>query len=477
MSIRGITAGSNVTSAAASDVTFLPSGTGAVSRTVQAALRSTTRASDYSTAGYFNTATAALTEDIGVYSVRSIQSTLAPAQYSGITGSLGLGPIYTTTTRTGGYGQYGNWLSAYLVTDSVTSGEFDCGITSWVTNQNFGGGSNFGMWAGANTPSGGLGQTYTSGATIGMEVNAGNRWADFGLQTDIGGTRYTIGEQIVPDVLPALDGIDSKAVTITIASPGVVSLTAHGFSTGQAIVFGGAGTMPTGITAGTVYYVITAGLTADAFQFSATYAGSAVNTTGSFVAPIYVLPSYPGSFGTVWAASVHGHKWWVGTLVRSNSIMKGGHAHYASGGSAATNEPLSYQTVVGNWGKGIDLSSATISSTNALKLAAGHSITIGGATISGGSTGAFAVSTATTNTGTLYSNNYGTVNLQWDYSGAAARLGFFGVTPALRPASYGTPTNVSKTASLAGTSASLSEVGGTLAALIADLKTLGILAA
>lgn len=40
---------------------------------------------------------------------------------------------------------------------------------------------------------------------------------------------------------------------------------------------------------------------------------------------------------------------------------------------------------------------------------------------------------------------------------------------------YGTPTNVSKTSSLPGTSATLSQVGGTLAALIADLTTQGII--
>ena len=39
--------------------------------------------------------------------------------------------------------------------------------------------------------------------------------------------------------------------------------------------------MPTGVVAGTTYYVIATGLTVDAFQFSATLAGAAVNTTGT----------------------------------------------------------------------------------------------------------------------------------------------------------------------------------------------------
>ena len=74
---------------------------------------------------------------------------------------------------------------------------------------------------------------------------------------------------------------NQKTSTITIASPAVVSSTAHGFVDGDAIQFSTTGALPTGITAGTIYYVISTGLTADAFQFSATSGGSAVNTSGS----------------------------------------------------------------------------------------------------------------------------------------------------------------------------------------------------
>ena len=69
--------------------------------------------------------------------------------------------------------------------------------------------------------------------------------------------------------------------TMTIASPGVVSKTAHGLVLDDKIYFTTTGALPTGVTANTIYYVISAGLTADAFQFSATKGGSAVNTSGS----------------------------------------------------------------------------------------------------------------------------------------------------------------------------------------------------
>ncbi len=69
--------------------------------------------------------------------------------------------------------------------------------------------------------------------------------------------------------------------TITIASPAVVTETAHGLIAGDSIKFSTTGALPTGVTAGVTYYVIGTGLTANTFQFSATFGGPAVNTSGS----------------------------------------------------------------------------------------------------------------------------------------------------------------------------------------------------
>jgi hypothetical protein len=71
------------------------------------------------------------------------------------------------------------------------------------------------------------------------------------------------------------------AVTISNASPAVVSYTAHGMAAGRPIKFSTTGALPTGVTAGTTYFVIAAGLTANSFQFSATSGGSAVNTSSA----------------------------------------------------------------------------------------------------------------------------------------------------------------------------------------------------
>lgn len=69
--------------------------------------------------------------------------------------------------------------------------------------------------------------------------------------------------------------------TVTIATPGVFTKTAHGFIAGDALVFSTTGALPSGLTAGATYYVIATGLTANTFRVSTALGGSAVNTTGT----------------------------------------------------------------------------------------------------------------------------------------------------------------------------------------------------
>jgi microcystin-dependent protein len=69
--------------------------------------------------------------------------------------------------------------------------------------------------------------------------------------------------------------------TVTIASPAVFTLTGHGLGAGDAVYFTTTSALPTGLSANTIYCVISAGLTTNAFEVSATRGGSAINTTGS----------------------------------------------------------------------------------------------------------------------------------------------------------------------------------------------------
>lgn len=79
------------------------------------------------------------------------------------------------------------------------------------------------------------------------------------------------------------DGVDEIGVvaTVTIATPGVVTFTAHGLVANDTVQFTTTGALPTGLAINTTYYVIATGLTANTFQISATLGGSAINTTGT----------------------------------------------------------------------------------------------------------------------------------------------------------------------------------------------------
>ncbi len=84
-----------------------------------------------------------------------------------------------------------------------------------------------------------------------------------------------------PQTAPVVKG-PAATVTMTIASPGVISWAGHHFAAGATVVFTTTGALPTGLTAGTTYYVIAAGLTDGvSFQVSATSGGAAINTSGT----------------------------------------------------------------------------------------------------------------------------------------------------------------------------------------------------
>lgn len=68
-------------------------------------------------------------------------------------------------------------------------------------------------------------------------------------------------------------------ITVTIASPGVVTWTAHGQANGQAVAFSTTGALPTGITAGVGYYVVNKAT--NTFEISLTPGGAPINTSGS----------------------------------------------------------------------------------------------------------------------------------------------------------------------------------------------------
>jgi hypothetical protein len=129
----------------------------------------------------------------------------------------------------------------------------------------------------------------TAGPTITLHTGeptwAASRFLTTGTRSFLdNGIEYTYTGGENSDTLTgvqAVVGTSLGTATITIANPAVVTRVAHGLVAGDQIVFSTTGALPTGLTAGTRYFVLAAGLTADTFELSATSGGSAIVTTGS----------------------------------------------------------------------------------------------------------------------------------------------------------------------------------------------------
>lgn len=91
--------------------------------------------------------------------------------------------------------------------------------------------------------------------------------------------------------------VASTVVTITIAAPGVVAWAVHGLPAGTAVVLTTTGTLPTGLVAGTTYYIASgATLLAGSFALSSTLANAlagTVITTTSTQSGVHTATSAP----------------------------------------------------------------------------------------------------------------------------------------------------------------------------------------
>lgn len=91
----------------------------------------------------------------------------------------------------------------------------------------------------------------------------------------VAGTTYALGDRVIL-VSPA------STVTMTIASPVVVSWTAHGLPSNTPVVFTTTGLLPTGLSTNVVYYVVLSTVPeVNTFKVSATPGGTPLNTSGT----------------------------------------------------------------------------------------------------------------------------------------------------------------------------------------------------
>jgi hypothetical protein len=107
--------------------------------------------------------------------------------------------------------------------------------------------------------------------------------------------------------------VSEGVVTISVATPGVVTWPGgHGLEAGAPVIFDATGgNMPTGLTEGTVYYVVAAGLTATTFSVAATPGGGAIATTLAATASSITATAQPAGstdlfFGLVFPGAKSG---------------------------------------------------------------------------------------------------------------------------------------------------------------------------
>lgn len=129
----------------------------------------------------------------------------------------------------------------------------------------------------------GVGPLFTGDVPAGRgTVSATITASSLGFDVELRGNVLRVWRAVVMDVR-------SSAVTMTIASPGVISWAAHGFSghCPQPVSFSTTGALPTGVTAGTTYFTVPASIVGnpDSFEIATTranaLAGTAINTSGS----------------------------------------------------------------------------------------------------------------------------------------------------------------------------------------------------
>jgi len=112
-------------------------------------------------------------------------------------------------------------------------------------------------------------------------------------------------------------GAAATTATVSLAND-TFSIAAHGLTAGTPVRFT-ATTLPTGISAGTTYYVISEGLTAGVFKVSATLNGSAVNLGTQVTASSLTVNSTADTF----TATAHGLT--AGTIVQfAGTTLPGG---------------------------------------------------------------------------------------------------------------------------------------------------------
>ena len=126
-----------------------------------------------------------------------------------------------------------------------------------------------------------FGYFRTNTSTNQVEWYNGSTWTSVGGgATGAGGdAAFQENDELVTTSYSIGQGALISGVTITIASPGVLTLANHGYVAGQPVHLTTTGALPTGLSAGSQYFVLNP--TTNTFNLALTVGGSAINTSGS----------------------------------------------------------------------------------------------------------------------------------------------------------------------------------------------------
>lgn len=112
--------------------------------------------------------------------------------------------------------------------------------------------------------------------TAGVVTNMSDNGNEMIIVNGIDGWLFTFASNALRQIK-----VISVVCTISIANPCVITKITHGLIAGDRVRFSTTGSLPTGLLTSTTYYVLAAGLTADAFEVALTDVGAAIITTGS----------------------------------------------------------------------------------------------------------------------------------------------------------------------------------------------------
>lgn len=142
-----------------------------------------------------------------------------------------------------------------------------------------------------------------------------------------GSTLYLLGNRVVGTdhhEYESLTGVSVGTATISIATPGIVTLTAHGLAANTPVLLTTTGTLPTGLSANTIYYVKNPAT--DSFELAATAGGASIATSGS-QSGTHTLVSNPNigkalSDAAFWLDLGFNRKWRMFDLLNSSQSSK-----------------------------------------------------------------------------------------------------------------------------------------------------------